>query len=97
MGVGDRVRFDWIPPSVESTGRALPFPSPISNQPRITHPHKPKLQDKSKQGGLLDSFSIAHLPSELKLVVCAGGIYASYLTFGVLQEQIFKFRGENGA
>lgn len=29
-------------------------------------------------------------------MVCAGGIYASYLTFGVLQEQIFKFRGGNG-
>jgi solute carrier family 35 (UDP-galactose transporter), member B1 len=39
---------------------------------------------------------IAALPSELRLLICAGGIYACYLTYGVLQEEIYKFRGPNG-
>jgi UDP-galactose transporter B1 len=48
-------------------------------------------QEKEKGGLSLDA-----LPSEVKLLICAGGIYASYLTFGVLQEQIFKYRGPQG-
>lgn len=52
------------------------------------HRH-PRAQGKKGLG-------IASWPAELKLIVCAGGIYASYLTFGVLQEQIFKYRGPNG-
>ncbi len=49
-----------------------------------------------KGGEKKEGFSLAALPSELKLLVCAGGIYASYLTFGVLQEMIFKYRGPQG-
>jgi UDP-galactose transporter B1 len=39
---------------------------------------------------------IAALPSELRLVICAGGIYACYLTLGIMQEEIYKFRGPQG-
>jgi len=49
-----------------------------------------------KDGKKVAGFSLEALPSELKLLICAGGIYASYLTFGVLQEQIFKYRGPQG-
>jgi len=52
--------------------------------------------DGSKDGKKAAGFSLDALPSELKLLICAGGIYASYLTFGVLQEQIFKYRGPEG-
>jgi UDP-galactose transporter B1 len=39
---------------------------------------------------------LAALPAELRLIICAGGIYACYLTYGVLQEEIYKYRGAQG-
>ena len=33
----------------------------------------------------------------LKLLVGAGGIYGSFLTYGKLHEQIFKYAAEDGA
>eukprot|EP00040_Diaphanoeca_grandis_P005891 m.34972 g.34972 ORF g.34972 m.34972 type:complete len:315 (-) comp17063_c0_seq1:505-1449(-) len=35
--------------------------------------------------------------SPIELVLCAGAIYGSYLTYGILQEGIFKFVDEDGA
>lgn len=34
--------------------------------------------------------------SELEMIVCAGGIYVSYLTYGILQEGIYKYQAEDG-
>jgi len=42
------------------------------------------------------SFSIKSLPSELQLVFCAGGIFVCYLTYGILQEKIYKFKHADG-
>jgi hypothetical protein len=48
--------------------------------PAVAAGEEKKAKGGSEGGGF--SFGIDHLPSELKLVVCAGGIYASYLTVG---------------
>mmetsp|Transcript_27601 Transcript_27601/g.36206 ORF Transcript_27601/g.36206 Transcript_27601/m.36206 type:complete len:372 (+) Transcript_27601:95-1210(+) len=37
------------------------------------------------------------LPSELKLIIAAGGIYGCYLSYGVMQERIFSFQGDDGS
>mmetsp|Transcript_19519 Transcript_19519/g.25233 ORF Transcript_19519/g.25233 Transcript_19519/m.25233 type:complete len:374 (+) Transcript_19519:104-1225(+) len=36
------------------------------------------------------------LPSEIKLLIAAGGIYGCYLSYGVMQEKIFTFVGDDG-
>lgn len=35
--------------------------------------------------------------SEVEMIFCATGIYASYLTYGILQEGIYKYQSEEGA
>lgn len=37
------------------------------------------------------------LPSGLKLVFGAGGIYAAFLYYGTLQEDVFKYKSADGA
>lgn len=50
---------------------------------------------KAKEGEVEEKpTGIAALPSELRFIICVGGIYACYLTFGVLQEKIYKFKGK---
>jgi len=39
---------------------------------------------------------MGELASELKLCICAGGIYTCYLAYGVLQEWLYKYRSEDG-
>ena len=38
----------------------------------------------------------ASLGSELRMLICIGGIYSTYLAYGVLQEGIYKFEDQSG-
>ena len=37
------------------------------------------------------------LPESLKLVIGAGGIYAAFLYYGAMQEEVFSFKAEDGS
>lgn len=39
----------------------------------------------------------AQLPQGLKLLIGAGGIYAAFLYYGTLQEDVFHYKGEDGS
>uniref|UniRef100_A0A7S2V4X9 Sugar phosphate transporter domain-containing protein n=1 Tax=Fibrocapsa japonica TaxID=94617 RepID=A0A7S2V4X9_9STRA len=55
-----------------------------------------KFADKEKDGaGPLDW--VNKLPSGVKLFIAAGGIYGCFLTYGVKQEKIYSFEGEDSA
>ncbi|CAM9346715.1 unnamed protein product, partial [Heterosigma akashiwo] len=41
--------------------------------------------------------SSGNIPSELKLIFAAGGIYGCYLSYGVMQEKIFSYVGDDGS
>lgn len=36
------------------------------------------------------------IPSSLKLIIGAGGIYAAFLYYGALQEDVFHYKAANG-
>lgn len=38
----------------------------------------------------------AKIPSSLKLIIGAGGIYAAFLYYGALQEDVFHYKAANG-
>ena len=40
--------------------------------------------------------SKSKMPPGLKLLIGAGGIYVSFLSYGKLHEQIFKYKSEDG-
>ena len=54
---------------------------------------------KAAAGGASDEKAKAAkgLPSGLKLVFGAGGIYAAFLYYGTLQEDVFKYKSADGA
>lgn len=36
------------------------------------------------------------LPESMKLLIGAGGIYAAFLYYGTLQEEVFHYKAEDG-
>lgn len=47
-------------------------------------------------GGSSENASGLQIPSALKLVIGAGGIYAAFLYYGALQEDVFHYKAEDG-
>ena len=41
--------------------------------------------------------SAAQLPEAVKLLIGVGGIYAAFLYYGTLQEDVFHFKAEDGS
>lgn len=72
------------------------FVSRFNNAKRGSSSAKLQKQASSLDESTSGATGIAALPSELRLIICAGGIYACYLTYGILQEEIYKYRGPNG-
>lgn len=66
------------------TVKPLPKPAPIVK----------KMADKSSTS---PASSSSGLPSALKLLIGAGGIYAAFLYYGTLQEDVFHYKASDGA
>ncbi|CAM9229446.1 unnamed protein product [Ectocarpus sp. 6 AP-2014] len=52
--------------------------------------------DGASNGGELAAAPRKGLPMEVKLVICVLGIYSCYMLSGLLQENIFRYRSEDG-
>ncbi len=76
---------------------ALPrFVSSAATKPRTVSIEKAVVQQVTPfRGGALSKLHV-ELPPAVKLLIGAGGIYASFMFYGLLQEGVFSYTSKDG-
>lgn len=70
--------------------------SPVSSNKKSVSQNSNALADTTCNSNISNPNTKSGLPDYVKLLVGAGGIYASFLYYGILQEDVFKYVSSDG-